>query len=69
MVLNVSVTGLTQGSHGFHVHEFGDISGGCKTAGGHFNPDETDHGAHDDPHDERHVGDLRSLVAGWDGVA
>merc|ERR1712071_420160 len=27
------VTGLTAGHHGFHIHEFGDYSNGCMSAG------------------------------------
>ena len=30
--------GLTDGLHGFHVHEFGGLGNGCKDAGGHFDP-------------------------------
>jgi Cu-Zn family superoxide dismutase len=34
------VTGLTpQTTHGFHVHEKGDVREGCNAAGSHFNPE------------------------------
>jgi len=38
------ITGLEPGEHGFHVHEFGDLSDGCASAGGHYNPDGVEHG-------------------------
>ena len=41
--------------HGFHVHETGDISDGCGSAGGHYNPDENMHGAPDDDQSSRYV--------------
>jgi Cu/Zn superoxide dismutase len=28
----------TDGSHGFHVHEFGKLENQCMAAGKHFNP-------------------------------
>ncbi|MCH7689697.1 MAG: superoxide dismutase family protein [candidate division Zixibacteria bacterium] len=63
-----TVTGLTEGKHGFHIHQFGDCSGADgKTAGGHFNPGEMDHGA---PTDSiRHIGDIGNIVADADGNA
>lgn len=41
-----------------HIHEFGDISGGCMTAGGHYNPTNTTHGTRYIKGMERHAGDL-----------
>jgi Cu-Zn family superoxide dismutase len=62
------VQGLTPGEHGFHVHEFGDCSAPDATsAGGHFNPDNTPHGAPTDA--TRHVGDLGNLSADDAGAA
>ncbi|XP_022251110.1 superoxide dismutase [Cu-Zn]-like [Limulus polyphemus] len=60
------IIGLSKGLHGFHVHELGDLSNGCTSAGGHFNPFEQDHGAPGDRF--RHVGDLGNVVADYDGV-
>ncbi len=64
------ISGLSEGMHGFHVHETGDCSAPDATsAGGHFNPDGHPHGAPDAPATERHEGDLGNLEAGVDGVA
>jgi Cu-Zn family superoxide dismutase len=62
-VVSVTATGLSPGFHGFHVHGVGvcDGSGGFTSAGGHWNPTASGHGAHS--------GDMPSLLVGPDGTA
>ena len=59
------IQGLKPGEHGFHIHEFGDMSDGCASMGGHYNPDGVDHG----DLEEGHVGDLENVTANEDGIA
>ena len=61
------VEGLTpNGTHGFHIHEFGDCSAPDATsAGGHFNPTGAQHGA---PGANAHVGDMGNLKADAQGI-
>mmetsp|Transcript_8023 Transcript_8023/g.1102 ORF Transcript_8023/g.1102 Transcript_8023/m.1102 type:complete len:83 (+) Transcript_8023:66-314(+) len=42
--IKAEITGLTAGPHGFHIHQFGNLTEGCKTAGPHFNPEGVVHG-------------------------
>ncbi len=66
----VHVTGLPPGPHGFHVHEVGDCSAPDGTsAGGHFNPDGSPHGAPGNTPENRHAGDLGNIEANADGLA
>jgi len=61
------ISGLSPGYHGFHIHQLGDMTNGCKSMKGHFNPLQLSHGS---PEDEtRHVGDLGNIVADTNGVA
>jgi len=68
VVVVARVSGLTPGSHGFHIHEKGDCSAPDGTsAGGHFNPLGKPH-AHPTTAD-RHAGDMPMLEADASGNA
>lgn len=67
--VQAQISGLSEGLHGFHIHEFGDCRAADGTsAGGHYGPDEgSKHGAPDDP--DSHDGDLGNIEADPDGNA
>lgn len=58
---------LRSSSHGFHIHEAGDLSDSCRGACAHFNPYKQPHGGPDSA--ERHVGDLGNIYFDQKGVA
>ena len=63
----VSVSGVSPGLHGFHVHAVGKCEGPeFKTAGGHFNPATREHGL-ENPRGA-HAGDMPNLSVGPDGT-
>ena len=67
--VEASISGLDANSlHGFHIHEYGDCRASDGTsAGGHFDPEDMEHGGPDD--EIRHVGDLGNLESDADGNA
>ena len=67
--VSADLTGLTEGEHGFHVHETGDCGApDGSSAGGHFAPEESRHGGPDQQPPEAHVGDMGNLTADADGA-
>ena len=68
------ITGLAPGKHGFHIHEFGDVSDSDKamSSGGHFDPAGTHQHALVPPDHSvggHHAGDMGNLVADGAGKA
>lgn len=45
-------------THAIHIHEFGDLTDGCTSLGGHFNPFNKQHGYYKIHGNDRHAGDL-----------
>lgn len=61
LLINYEIIGLKDGKHGFHIHEYGDLSDGCASACSHFNPLNKNHGSLYSK--ERHAGDLGNIVS------
>jgi superoxide dismutase, Cu-Zn family len=57
--IDMTLTGLPQGTHAFHIHEVGQCDPPFESAGGHFNPDGRKHGK-DNPSGP-HAGDLPNI--------
>ena len=64
IVIKYNITGLTDGEHGFHIHQCGDLTKGCSSGCAHFNPDGFTHGGLDDA--KSHAGDLGNIISGND---
>ena len=69
VTITVSITqGIEPGVHGIHIHESSDLSSSdFKSAGGHFNPTNAEHGF-DNPKGP-HAGDLENIPVAQDGTA
>jgi Cu-Zn family superoxide dismutase len=63
----ISFKGIKPGAtHAIHIHEYGNLTEGCKSAGAHYNPFNMEHGSiYVDP-ERRHVGDLINNIKGDD---
>ena len=66
--VTAELEGLSEGKHGFHIHQWGDCTAPDGTsAGGHFNPMEEPHSS---PEAEmRHMGDMGNITADANGNA
>ncbi len=70
VLIRVSISGLSEGWHGMHLHQIGDCSDGAagfKASGGHINPQGKEHGLLNPNGYE--AADLPNIYAGADGVA
>tara|TARA_Y100000389_G_scaffold84757_4_gene81449 strand:+ start:2995 stop:3825 length:831 start_codon:yes stop_codon:yes gene_type:complete len=58
--INYDIKNLPKGYHGFHIHKFGDLTNGCKSAGPHFNTYKKN--IHGGPNSKvKHNGDLGNI--------
>lgn len=66
--VELSVSSLSPGKHGIHVHEVGKCEiPDFKSAGGHFNPSQKKHGL--ESPEGSHGGDMPNLIVDKDGNA
>lgn len=68
VIIDIHITGLKKsGLHGFHVHQYGDMSEQCQSMCAHFNPYNKQHGGQHST--QRHVGDLGNIITDKNGCA
>ena len=67
ITVTIEIQNASPGLHGVHIHEFGDCSSpDGKSAGGHWNPTNVDHGKWGE--DPFHLGDIGNITVGEDGT-
>jgi Cu-Zn family superoxide dismutase len=59
VLLTAKLKNLPAGTHAFHVHAVGKCEPPFKSAGGHYNPDDNDHGILSE--DGLHAGDMPNV--------
>lgn len=60
VVFHVLGDDLAPGEHGFHVHNTGNLTEGCKSLGPHYNPTHANHGGLNQR--DAHYGDLGNII-------
>lgn len=65
LLVQLDLQELPEGTHAFHFHTTGDCEGDFTSAGGHFNPDEKQHGLRNE--EGMHAGDLPNIHADSNG--
>ncbi|KAL7577006.1 hypothetical protein ACA910_006756 [Epithemia clementina (nom. ined.)] len=65
-LVEYDLAGLRPGLHGLHIHEK-PITSDCVSTGGHWNPQNNNHGSNLDA--QRHFGDLGNILVGANGNA
>ena len=63
--IKISISGISPGKHGLHIHEYGDLTEGCSSLCSHFNPTNSVHGGRNS--EARHLGDLGNVIADKNG--
>jgi len=67
--IEVKVANVNPGKHGFHIHENASCEDAGKAAGGHYNPDDVDHGlVNKDGFEHAHCGDFGNVEVAEDGT-
>ena len=67
LLISPNLNNLPAGLHGFHLHQHPDCGKSGMSAGGHYDPANTN--SHQGPYGKGHLGDLPVLYVSSDGKA